>query len=696
MDWMTGMSAEPGQSGGSPQAIADAILAGIDGSARVGLVSGSDTQALEDVRQRVQFDLLAQGREAVRISGRNLTDLNAVAARLDVAGRKDAGEALRVYARAGLDVALLIDGAEDLSGAVVPPLNALLKSPDIGPRLLVLLFGSDAAGPIASLLADGLGQGAVIRTTMSPPQPIVAPPAQAPGVAPDGGADIAAGAEFTEELIEAAHDAGPDVPAPAQVPEDNEPPVSEAAHPAPDTATAQPEPEVAPHAAAVPAAGAAEPPVHAEDEEPGRPVVWQPEGPAANVNVPLTPEPVAAYPVPPGEHEEPLELAHHAVSAAVVGGAIATAPQVVPSGRWAEIGSAPATVAPRRRRGRRGRVLVPFLVIVAIAAGGAWAVVHYRAELPPAVRERVERAIAAIRPLLPARLIQGVATQTGTGQTGPAQTAAPEAAAPSEAAPQAAMSQPATPPATAPEPAAAGAAAQPAGSPPPSPPQPTASAPPQAGSAPASAAPAAAEAPAASAPPAAASAPATTERDAAGAPVRLRPGFTTNPSEQTPATERVAPGAVAPAPPAPPPVSSHESAASVPSAPTPAAPAAGSPGTPAPVSGPGSRSDAVPTQPEQQQAAAAPVVEEPKPGAAETPEAAASMPAGAGTGPGLLVIARSDDTLRSLYDRVYRGQEAPPFDTVAAMNPRDLHTGDVVVFPAPRSGWRRQPVRPAD
>src|SRR5271166_6021830 len=172
MDWMTGMSAEPGQSGGSPQAIADAILAGIDGSARVGLVSGSDTQALEDVRQRVQFDLLAQGREAVRISGRNLTDLNAVAARLDVAGRKDAGEALRVYARAGLDVALLIDGAEELSGALVPPLNALLRSPDIGPRLLVMLFGSHAAAPVASLLAEGLGEGALLGVALDPAQPI--------------------------------------------------------------------------------------------------------------------------------------------------------------------------------------------------------------------------------------------------------------------------------------------------------------------------------------------------------------------------------------------------------------------------------------------------------------------------------------------------------------------------------------------
>lgn len=635
---MTGMSAEPGQSGGSPQAIADAVVAGIDGSVRVGLVTGSDAQALEDVRRRVQFDLLAQGREAVRISGRNLADLNGIAARLAVAGCKDAGEALRVYARAGLDVALLIDGAEDLSGAVVPPLNALLKSSDIGPRLLVLLFGSDAAGPIASLLADGLGQGAVIRTTISPPHPIAAPAAPAPGVTPDGAAEFAAGAEFTEELIEAAHDAGPDVAAPAQVPEDQELPVSEAAYPAPDTATAPREPEVAPPAAPMPPAdAAAEPPVHAEDQEPGRPVIWQPEWPAANVNVPLTPEPVAADAFPPREHDQPLELGHHAVSSAVVGGAIPTAPQVVPSGRWAEIGSAPATVAPRRRR-RRGRVLVSFLVIVAFAAGGAWAVVHYRAELPPAVRERVDRVVAAVRPVVPARLmqlIQGGATQTGTGPT-----AAPEAAAPTAPAQGAATDQPpVAPSATAPEPSAAGGAAQPTGSPPPSPVPPTASAPPQTGAAPASAGPTAAEAPPAAAspaPPATASAPATTERDAAGAPVRLRPGFTTNPSEQTPATERVAPGAVAPAPPAPPPVSSHEPAASAPAAPTPAAPsvpaapAAGSSGTPAPVTGPGSRSDAVPTQPEQQQAAATPVAEEPKPGAAETPDAAASMPAGAG------------------------------------------------------------------
>lgn len=58
-------------------------------------------------------------------------------------------------------------------------------------------------------------------------------------------------------------------------------------------------------------------------------------------------------------------------------------------------------------------------------------------------------------------------------------------------------------------------------------------------------------------------------------------------------------------------------------------------------------------------------------------------------GPGLLVIAKANDTLRSLYERVYRGLQAPPFEVVAAMNPRDIRLGDVVVFPAPTGGWKR-------
>ena len=73
------------------------------------------------------------------------------------------------------------------------------------------------------------------------------------------------------------------------------------------------------------------------------------------------------------------------------------------------------------------------------------------------------------------------------------------------------------------------------------------------------------------------------------------------------------------------------------------------------------------------------------------PQVAAALPATASTGPGLLVIARGDDTLRRLYARVYRGQNAPPFDAVAAINPLELHTGDVVVFPAPAGGWRKAP-----
>lgn len=53
------------------------------------------------------------------------------------------------------------------------------------------------------------------------------------------------------------------------------------------------------------------------------------------------------------------------------------------------------------------------------------------------------------------------------------------------------------------------------------------------------------------------------------------------------------------------------------------------------------------------------------------------------------MIAKADDTLRSLYQRVYRGLQAPPFESVAAMNPHEIKLGDVVVFPAPPGGWRR-------
>jgi hypothetical protein len=60
-------------------------------------------------------------------------------------------------------------------------------------------------------------------------------------------------------------------------------------------------------------------------------------------------------------------------------------------------------------------------------------------------------------------------------------------------------------------------------------------------------------------------------------------------------------------------------------------------------------------------------------------------------GPGLLVIAKAEDTLQSLYNRVYKGLQAPPFEVVEAMNPHEIKLGDVVVFPAPPGGWHRLP-----
>jgi nucleoid-associated protein YgaU len=75
-----------------------------------------------------------------------------------------------------------------------------------------------------------------------------------------------------------------------------------------------------------------------------------------------------------------------------------------------------------------------------------------------------------------------------------------------------------------------------------------------------------------------------------------------------------------------------------------------------------------------------------------SPVAAAVAPAPAlPPGPGLLVIAKAEDTLQSLYNRVYKGLQAPPFEVVEAMNPHEIKLGDVVVFPAPPGGWHRLP-----
>jgi hypothetical protein len=57
--------------------------------------------------------------------------------------------------------------------------------------------------------------------------------------------------------------------------------------------------------------------------------------------------------------------------------------------------------------------------------------------------------------------------------------------------------------------------------------------------------------------------------------------------------------------------------------------------------------------------------------------------------PGLVLLARRGDTLRTLYIALYRGVRPPPYDEVAAANPDPVRPGSVVVFPAPLEGWSR-------
>jgi hypothetical protein len=98
-----------------------------------------------------------------------------------------------------------------------------------------------------------------------------------------------------------------------------------------------------------------------------------------------------------------------------------------------------------------------------------------------------------------------------------------------------------------------------------------------------------------------------------------------------------------------------------------------------------------PAHPAPQHPAAEPqAVAPPAPPPAPVPQAAMAAPA-LPPGPGLLVIAKAEDTLQSLYSRVYKGLQAPPFEVVEAMNPHEIKLGDVVVFPAPPGGWHRLP-----
>ncbi len=82
-------------------------------------------------------------------------------------------------------------------------------------------------------------------------------------------------------------------------------------------------------------------------------------------------------------------------------------------------------------------------------------------------------------------------------------------------------------------------------------------------------------------------------------------------------------------------------------------------------------------------APSAPADTVPHPGEGSRQEDVAS-PLGA---PGLVLVAGSGDTLASLYARLYRHANPPPYPVVEAMNREPLRPGSLVLFPAPQGGW---------
>lgn len=56
-------------------------------------------------------------------------------------------------------------------------------------------------------------------------------------------------------------------------------------------------------------------------------------------------------------------------------------------------------------------------------------------------------------------------------------------------------------------------------------------------------------------------------------------------------------------------------------------------------------------------------------------------------GASLLLIAPPGETLLSLYGKVYRGGNAPPYQEVATLNPTVIHSGSRLIFPPPATGW---------
>jgi hypothetical protein len=81
-------------------------------------------------------------------------------------------------------------------------------------------------------------------------------------------------------------------------------------------------------------------------------------------------------------------------------------------------------------------------------------------------------------------------------------------------------------------------------------------------------------------------------------------------------------------------------------------------------------------------------------GAIPTPDPAAREVAGSApppvSAPGMLLIVRGGETLGSLYRKVYQGVVPPPFEAVVAANPKQFRPGDVLTFPPPPGGWKKQ------
>ena len=53
----------------------------------------------------------------------------------------------------------------------------------------------------------------------------------------------------------------------------------------------------------------------------------------------------------------------------------------------------------------------------------------------------------------------------------------------------------------------------------------------------------------------------------------------------------------------------------------------------------------------------------------------------------LVLLARAGDTMKTLYAKVYRGVQPPPFATFAELNQADFRPGSMVIFPTPPNGW---------